>query len=236
MFDLDQTLIRAEALDWRIWLEVIAGTLGRTVPEDEDWASYPVHTDHGLLDAISMKYRRRSVSMEERMVFERHLAARVDCVLAEQPDVFGPVHGASELLAALTGRVALATGNLHAVTNRKLRSAKLEHHRVPCSCSQPGIDRAQLVGIALERLGWAAGKPATSFGDAVWDVRAAGVLGIGFVGVAQSDAHEERLRAAGARHVVRDYLEIDAVMSLIDSAHPPGPEATPATWLAPREG
>lgn len=234
VFDLDQTLLRGEVADWAIWLASVEEALGVALPADEDWAALPVHTDHGLLDALSWRYRGRAFGAEERAGFEARLYARVDAELAARPRWFTPIDGAGELLAALDGRAALATGNLHAATLRKLTSSGLP--RLPCSCSAPGVDRPELVRRALLRVGWTEGAPATSFGDGVWDVRAARALGVGFVGVAASDAHEARLRAAGARRVIRDYQQRDAVLALIEVAEPPGPEAAVAAWHAPREG
>ena len=233
VFDLDQTLIRAETLDWQLWLAAIGTALGAPVPDDEDWSAHPVHTDHGLLDSLSLARRGRPFGADERGGFEADLFARLDAALATEPDVFVPIAGASAVLDALAGRAALATGNLHAVTTRKLRSSKLDRHALPCSCSQPGIDRAELVRRALVRVGWTGG-PATSFGDGVWDVRAARVLGVGFIGVAQSDAHAARLLAAGARHVLRDYTDLDQVLAWVEDADVPEPEVASDAWLAPR--
>jgi hypothetical protein len=52
-------------------------------------------------------------------------------------------------------------------------------------------------------------------------VRAARALGVGFVGIAQSDEHEARLREHGASHVLRDYLDSDAVGVAIAEARAP---------------
>lgn len=231
--DLDQTLIRAEALDWTLWLGAISEALGCAIPEDLDWGALPVHTDHGLLDSLSALLRGRPFGAGERARFEARLFARIDAALAETPDVFRPIDGAVEFVGALSGRCALATGNLHPVTTRKLRSSGLDRHPMPCSCSAAGLDRPALVARALAALGWSPGQPATSLGDGVWDVRAARALGVGFIGVAQSDRHEARLRASGARVVIRDYQDLPAILRLLDEAPPPGPERE-TTWVSPR--
>lgn len=226
VFDLDLTLIHGEALDWHIWLGAVSAALGVTVGPNEDWAAHPVHTDHGLLESLSWSRRGRAFEPEERLVFEADLLARLDAALA--PGAFLPIAGAPALLDALAGRVSLATGNLHAVTTRKLRCSGLDRvlHPVgarrvwPCSCSEPGIDRAELVRRALQRIGWNRG-PATSLGDGVWDVRAARALGVGFIGVAQTDAQEALLRAAGARRVLRDYQDRERILAWIDEAEVP---------------
>lgn len=232
--DLDQTLLRGQALDWALWLAAIERALGVPVPTDEDWGAHPVHTDHGLLDSLSWKLRGRPFGADERPAFEASLFAALDEALATSPGAFLPLDGAVDFVAAVRPRAALATGNLHPVTLRKLRSAGLP--TLPCSCSRPGVDRAELVRRALRTLGWTDGTPATSMGDGVWDVRAARELGVGFIGVAGDDAHEARLRAAGARHVVRDYLELKRVLELVDGAEPPAGEQAGDGWLTPREG
>jgi phosphoglycolate phosphatase-like HAD superfamily hydrolase len=213
VFDLDQTLIRGEDADWRAWLASIEEALGVAVPPGQDWATYPVHTDHGLFAEVSRRFRGRAHTPEERAVFERGYAARVTDVAA----LYEAIPGAAELLATLP-RAALATGNLHAVTEIKLAASGLARFGLPCACSDDAPDRATLVATALGQLGWRPGDRAVSFGDGVWDVRAARALGIGFVGVAQSDAHEEKLREHGARVVIRDYVDREAVMRVIDDA------------------
>ncbi len=221
VFDLDQTLIRGEVLDWELWLACIDEALGVPVPRDTDWSRFPVHTDHGLVESLSLALRGRSFTDAERAPFEARVLARIDAALAEAPRVFAAIPGAHAVVGALAGRVSLATGNLHAVTVRKLRSSGLHTAAMPCSCSQPGIDRTELVARALRRVGWQPGDAATSFGDGVWDVVAADALGIGFVGVAHSDPHEAVLRGAGARHVIRDYRDEAGVLELIEGAEPP---------------
>lgn len=233
VLDLDQTLIRAEVLDWTLWLEAIALVFGQPIPLDQDWGGYPIHTDHGLLESLSQELRQRTFEEEERARFEADLFSRIDAALEADPGVFVPIDGAPELLAALQGRSSLATGNLHPVTARKLRSSCLDRWPMPCSCSQAGINRTELVRRALLRVGWEPGAAATSFGDGVWDVRAARALGVGFIGVAQSERHAARLRAAGAEIVLLDYRDLPVVLQLIEEAPLPGPEAATA-WRAPR--
>jgi phosphoglycolate phosphatase-like HAD superfamily hydrolase len=221
VFDLDKTLIHEAAFDWGHWVGRIAVALGRPVPADLDWASLPIHTDHGLVNSLSEAWRGRALTVEERDRYEAALLQGFEALLGEPANRFQPIDGAPELLAAVSGRAGLATGNIHAITMLKLRSAGIDRPAVPCSCSKPGIDRAELVRRALLAVGWTPGSPATSVGDGVWDVRAARELGVGFVGVAQSDAHEARLRAAGARLVVRDYRDQSGILAMLDEAGPP---------------
>lgn len=223
VFDLDQTLILGGALDWRLWLEAVSGALGVRIDDDEDWAALPVHTDHGLLEALSWRHRGRGFSELERARYEAGFLASLDAALAAEPMAFPTLPGADAAVGALRHRAVLATGNLHQATQRKLRHSGLDRHRLPCSCSEGARDRTHLVARALSLLGWEPGQPATSLGDGAWDVRAARALGIGFIGVAETEVHEARLRQAGARHIIRDYADLDAVLALVETAEPPAP-------------
>lgn len=218
VLDLDQTLIRGEDVDWTLWLAACEGALGVPVARSLDWASFPVHTDHGLLASLSLRLRGRALDLEERGKFERLVHDLLVQALDGEPGLFRPIDGAAEFLSHARGRACIATGNLRATTVLKLRSAGLDRHRLPTACSEDAETRSELVAHALRQVGWNPGTPATSFGDNVWDVRAARVLGIGFVGVAQSDAHEARLRGAGALHVIRDFTDREAVIALASTA------------------
>lgn len=221
VFDLDQTLIRGEEEDWSMWLGACALALGVPVSRDLDWSSFPVHTDHGLLSSLSLLLRGREVSTEEVRAFEGEVEGRVAQALTKRPALFVPVAGALDLIELVTGKACIATGNLRVTTRLKLRSAGLDRYDLPAACSEDARSRSDLVAHALRQVGWRPGMPATSFGDGVWDVRAARRLGVGFVGVAQSDGHELRLRQEGARHVVRDFLKVSVVAELAEAALPP---------------
>ncbi len=214
--DLDQTLVRGGDAAWRNWLDAIEVALGVSVPLEQDWASYPVHTDHGLFAEVARRFRGRAHTAGEWEVFEQGWLARLEAIL----HLYTPIPGARELLATLP-QVAIATGNVHSATVRKLAHAGFVS--VPCACSDDAPDRVSLVATALSHVGWRPGLPAVSLGDGVWDVKAARALGVGFVGVALTEAHEARLRAAGARHVLRDYLDREAVLAAISGALPPDP-------------
>jgi phosphoglycolate phosphatase-like HAD superfamily hydrolase len=223
VFDLDQTLIRGEDVDWRLWLASCEEMLGVEIPMDQDWTRHPIHTDHGLLESLSRQARGCGVTPAERIVYERILYARLEAALQERPDLFVPVAGAAQMLAVLAEPAGIATGNLHRATLLKLASSGLDRFGLPCVCSDDGPDRPALVRGCLEQLGWRPGERAISVGDGVWDIAAARALGIAFVGIAQSDAHEERLRARGAGTVLRDFSDISAFRDALDAADVPDP-------------
>ncbi len=162
VFDLDQTLIRGEAVDWQLWLAAMEQALGVPVPADQDWASYPVHTDHGLLASISQRLRGLDVAPRERLVFEDALLGGLDRALASNPGLFPVVNGAATMLAKLGMPSGIATGNLHRGTLRKLTSSGLARLCLSCACSEDAHDRPGLVRRCLELLGARPGDRAVS--------------------------------------------------------------------------
>ena len=218
VFDLDQTLILGQEKDWELWLLSCGEALGIDIARDQDWASYPIHTDIGLFEGISQRQRGRGVTEAERKTYERALFARFDALLADEPGLFVPVDGAVEMLAQLARPAGIATGNLHRATVRKLISSGLDRFGLPCACSDDGADRPALVRLCLQRLGWKPGQRAISVGDGEWDVAAARALGIAFVGIAQSAERDQRLRASGAEIVLRDFTDIAAFHAALDAA------------------
>ena len=78
--------------------------------------------------------------------------------------------------------------------------------------------REEIVRIAATRALPGAGmefERGVYVGDGVWDVRAAARLGIGFLGIGESEA-EERLRAAGANIVLPDHRSVDRFLAAIE--------------------
>ncbi len=223
VFDLDQTLVRGEALDWACYLDACDDALGLQVRRDDDWAAYPVLTDLGLLDGLSQRYRGQAATPAERD--RADYLSRLQVVVAETPTVYSPVAGAVALLEALAGvaRVGIATGNLRAAATLKLRASGLDRFALPVVCSEDAPDRPGLVRACLARLGSDATPHAVSIGDGEWDVDAAAALGLPFLGVAVDDARAARLRARGAREIVRDFTDLADVRARLGRLAGMGP-------------
>src|SRR5262245_10379213 len=61
-----------------------------------------------------------------------------------------------------------------------------------------------------------------SVGDGVWNVQTATALGLPFVGIA-TRSKADRLRSAGARAVLSDYSNLDAMWIALETATTPSP-------------
>lgn len=161
-------------------------------------------TDRGLARAVL----RRAGASDEEAAIARLLDAYVghlEDVLRERRYVpIGDVSGAVEVLRARGAVVGLATGNMRRGARLKLGSAGLaasfDLERGAYGCERE--PRPELVRLAAERCGWAAGGRAVVVGDTEHDVTAGRAIGARVVGVATGDASRSELAAAGADVIV----------------------------------
>lgn len=109
---------------------------------------------------------------------------------------------------------AIATGAWRESALLKLRVAEIPFAGVPLSTSSDEVARAAIIRRLLPGATTLDPEATVYFGDAAWDVRAAGTLGIRFVGVGHGLA-AERLRAAGATVLIRDFDDPDAVAAAL---------------------
>jgi phosphoglycolate phosphatase-like HAD superfamily hydrolase len=123
--------------------------------------------------------------------------------------------------------VAVATGGWGPSARLKLRVAELPIDDAVLACADDARSRADIVRLARERAEAFYQRRfdrVVSVGDGVWDVETAIVLGLPFVGIA-TGTRADRLHSAGARTVLPDYFNLDAVWTALDTATPPSPSS-----------
>jgi phosphoglycolate phosphatase-like HAD superfamily hydrolase len=219
-FDIDGTLTDTNVVDgecyWRAVGEVI-GIFG----EQPDWSTFRHVTDAGIAAELCVPHLGREITAEEIGAIGSCLAAQLETALSGKDALGHQIPGSAEILSILTESpdfaVALATGGLRLSAEVKLRRAGLWFSTVPLASSTDAVSREDILRIAASR---AAEKYATCFatftyvGDGVWDAKAARELGWRFIGIG-SGPHAERLRKAGARIVIPDYLPAGAFLRLL---------------------
>ena len=209
LFDIDGTLIDSRTSEGDTYARAVREVLGLEGLAT-DWSRYAVVTDAGILDQVVREQLGRPVTAAElAAVRERHLVGLERCAEAGE---FREVPGAREALGAAAARwpTAIATGNFSAAAWLKLEAAG-----IPWDGPLSGADDAVSRETILERV-MRPGLPSVSVGDGVWDVLAAQRLGIGFVGIAPTPRHRERLLAAGAEHLLTDYLDLEGCLGLLE--------------------
>ncbi|MFZ5481691.1 MAG: HAD family hydrolase [Myxococcota bacterium] len=216
VFDLDGTLIGGADADVACWTVAARAVLG-VDDVSVDLASVPVVTDLGVLDAVARLHVGRAVTDDEVERFRARYPVVLGDVVRDHPRSFAPIAGALVLLEALGERWGIATGNIRRAYEIKRVAAGLPAART-AMCAEDARDRPGLVAGCAERLG-AEGR-VVSVGDGVWDVDAARILGVPFVGVGTGE-RAARLYARGARHVVGDFADLDGTLALLERAEVP---------------
>ncbi|MFL6231736.1 MAG: HAD family hydrolase [Thermoanaerobaculia bacterium] len=224
IFDLDGTLTDTNAVDEECYLEAAAAELGLAL--NPDWSAYPHCTDAGIArEALAGFFGRPASDLEIDRWRERFVALLRNR-LAQDPARFSAIPGAIALLSRLPGEgwhLCIATGGWGRSAEIKRRAAGLPQE-VPIFSSDLHHTREGILEIAIHRMrelhGVSSYDRIVSLGDGVWDVSAAAGLRLPFVGVGRG-ARADRLREAGARAVLGDFIDLEGTLETIASAEPP---------------
>jgi phosphoglycolate phosphatase-like HAD superfamily hydrolase len=224
IFDLDGTLTDTNAVDGECYLEAMSTEIGCAL--NPDWSTYQHGTDAGIAhEALADFFGRRATSEEIDRLRERFVAL-LEARLTEDPSRFSVVPGAVALLSHLQEEgwhLCIATGGWSKSAELKRRAAGLPQ-TVPIFSSDLHHAREGILEIAIQRMRELNSVPSydriLSLGDGVWDVSAAASLRLPFVGVGRG-ARADRLREAGARAVLGDFVDLEDTLATMESAEPP---------------
>jgi phosphoglycolate phosphatase-like HAD superfamily hydrolase len=190
---------------------------------DEDWSHYTHTSDTGIIEELFQIRRGRRPTAGELADYQRRFLELLADGLRRTP--MPAIAGAGELLAWLGGqaryRVAHASGAWRGSARAKMLSAGLPFDEFPGAFSEAAAARTAIMLAARQT---AARHHAIGefnrwiyFGDAIWDARACAELAIPLIGIATGGRADE-LRRAGARDVLPDYSDHEAVMAAVDRA------------------
>lgn len=252
VFDIDGTLTDTSAVDDECFCHAVGAALGVPVT-DTDWSRFEAVTDPGLVCAVAAEAGLAPPGAAELSLVRAGLIAACQERAWREPARFAAVAGAGAVLRGLAERagcaVAIATGAWGGSASVKLATSGLLAldplcRGVPMASADDAPTRPEIVATAARRAMGLGATPVGSIGEAVavcrsaaerfggvvcvgdgvWDARAARRLGVGFVGV-RLGGDFDRLRAEGARSLLRDYADTHTAMGVILS-----PEAlrTPA--------
>ncbi len=218
IFDVDGTLIDSLGVDDGLFARACSDALGID-DIDTDWSAYRHVTDLGIITELYRQHFERGPSDHEVAQVQRRHIALLEAVIGRDSTPMRAIPGAAEALGDL-GRqgwtVAIATGGGRDSALLKLGAAGLDISKVPAAFSEDGPARESIMETARTRaFGEAPPAKTVYVGDGVWDTRAAARLGLGFVGVAFGTSGD-RLREAGASHILHDYTDFDRVLRYLD--------------------
>jgi phosphoglycolate phosphatase-like HAD superfamily hydrolase len=208
LFDVDGTLTNTTQVD----ADCLVGALTEVTERPDisaDWTSYDHSTDSGIVRQVLFEAGLGNDADAYERVRHRFFDL-MESAYTRQPQLFAPMPGAPSVFSTVRSSgtaVAIATGAWHESARFKMRVTGIDAYGIPMATADDAVDRVDILMRAIERVRrWTGIGPLgriTYVGDAVWDVRAANVLGIGFIGIAASDSDAERLTQAGASIIIR---------------------------------
>jgi len=216
LFDIDLTLIRTPGTGSAAMNDVMAEMIG--VADAFAGVDFSGRTDRAIIrDALRNHGHAPDDAGYEAFLtrFEAVYVPRLEQKLAERGGWLLP--GVRETLERVTAlpdvRVGVATGNFRRAADVKLRYFGLDHYFRDGGFADDAEARADLVRIAIRRLGGAVnGGSIFVVGDTSHDILAALANGAVAVGVATGSSTPEMLAAVGATHVFDDLSQPDVLL------------------------
>ena len=221
VFDIDGTLANTNQVDAICYVRALELEFGLT-GIDDDWSHYTHSTDPGIMNQVFRQNLGRLPSQAEVAAFQGRFLALLMEERRKNPGQFREVKGAGALLRHLADIpdwiAAFATGGWAVTAKFKLEAAGLPFIGLPFACGDDAVSREDIIRKAVHRARKLTGTEGfdgiVSLGDGVWDIKAAGILKIGFIGVGD----QARLLDMGAGLAVPDFQDPEACLALLEQA------------------
>lgn len=221
LFDIDGTLCDTCAVDDYCFLNACSTALGHDV-RGSDWTAAPQISDSGIVHWLWSQHRGRPPYPDEEQAVIKQFMALLRTEFASFPHRFQTIPGALQFFdnPPAGWYLAAATGGWRESALFKLRAAGLPEAILVAS-STDARDRVEIFRLAADRREQSCRTPQIVLvGDGEWDVRVAQALGWRFVGIGEG-AKAERLRRAGAEHVIRDFTDQLAFEAMVRASRVP---------------
>jgi phosphoglycolate phosphatase-like HAD superfamily hydrolase len=227
IFDIDGTLTETNTVDEICFVQAFADA--HSITEiNTNWMEYRYVTDSGIMFQIFHERFGRLPADDELRRYKSCLVNLLETHRSKDCSLFAEVSGASRALTRLNlergWAVALATGCWRVSAELKLKAAAIQSEDLPSAFAEDGLSRETILQTAMSRARQSYGQShfekIVSVGDAQWDVRAAGTLGIPFIGVGKGDGGL-KLRQAGATHVLEGYTDYGQLIDCLREAEVP---------------
>ena len=227
IFDIDGTLTETNAVDEICFVQAFADS--HSINQiNTNWMEYQYVTDSGIMSQIFHERFGRLPDEGELIDFKSCLVNLLEAHRAKDSCLFAEISGASRALTRLNQEsewaVAFATGCWRVSAEMKLKAAGIYAEHLPAAYAEDGPSRESILQAAMLRAHQSYNQnrfeKIVSVGDALWDVQAAGNLGIPFVGVGKGE-RGLRLRQGGATHVLEGYSDYDQLIDCLTKAEVP---------------
>ena len=230
IFDIDGTLTETDHVDDICFVQALADAHGIT-GVSTDWAGYPHTTDSAILSYVFQEHLNRPPERVELQKFKTCFVSLLENYRATDSSLFVEITGAAAMLRRLNResewRVAIASGGWGISATLKLRVAGIDVNEFPAAFADDGFSREEILGAAVlksqQRYQQSHFDRVVSVGDGLWDVRTARNLNFAFLGIARG-SRQEKLKHAGATHVLQDFSDYGKLISYLSEADVPRAE------------
>ena len=220
IFDIDGTLLDTSEVDGQCYLQAL--DLEFSIDGLScDWSEFANPTDAGILNEIFRRTFGRPPDTKEVQSFKARFVSLLRQAHEADSGRFAGISGSANMLEHLTARngygPALATGGWRASAAFKLACAGISAEAWPLSTSDDGTGREDILTHCLAQArNWykvSRFDKIVSIGDGSWDVKAARLLDIPFIGRGAPD----NFRALGVDHAVGDFQDLEGFVKMIHS-------------------
>lgn len=211
IFDNDGTICDTQNVEGACYAKAIEHVAGQSL-STLDWTTYEEPTSSAIVRDL-LAGDQTAIAKEEEIT--RGFVRLLEQERPKFPRNCEPLPGAPEFITRLRAEqirsVAIATGCFHASTRFKLNCCGFSLDEFPHATSSDTPRRRDIIPLAASRAGFPM-SAVVYLGDAPWDVRVSGSLGIPFTGIGR---RIDRLREPGIQHVIRNYSDADAIISVL---------------------
>ena len=221
IFDIDGTLLDAAEADTICFLGSLQEEFELT-DIDTRWETYRHTTAAGIYEEIFERALSRKPSGSE---IRRH----IDCqrnlyeeLHSRNPGMFVEISSACDILKFLEShpdwRIGIATGGWKEPALLKLKSIDIKCEELPLATCSDAKTREEIllkcIDLSKDQYGVAEFEKIVSVGDAVWDLKTAANLKLGFIGINKP----VKFKDYGDCRVLQDFSNRELFMQYLEEA------------------
>jgi beta-phosphoglucomutase-like phosphatase (HAD superfamily) len=211
IFDNDGTICDSQEAEEYCFVTAVERVIGKPLPT-HDWAAYEEPTSTAIIRAL---LAGDPEAQDKELQVEREYLRLLEEARPDFPGDFTPLPGAVQFIERLKEEkicsVAIATGCFAATAGFKLKCCGISLEDFPHATSSDTPRRREIIPLAAARAGYET-SAVVYFGDAPWDVRVSGILGIPMIGIGRRIDH---LKTLGITNVFSDYTDADAIIAVL---------------------
>lgn len=224
LFDIDGTLANSNKVDAICYVRAVQEEF-ELEHIDDRWETYKHATDSGIFEEIFERAFSRKPSESENDRVVARMARLLEEYHSQDPSLFHEISGAGDLLAYLRDhpiwKAGIATGAWKESALFKLKAAGIDYRGLPMVTGSDAKTREEIllrcIDLSKERYGVGEFEKIVSVGDAVWDLKTAANLKLGFIGINKP----EKFKSYKDCRVMQDFRDQGLFMQYLEEAWVP---------------